>query len=605
MSKNIDVSITLEGGKIIEKFSQLSISQSINGHHEFQLRFDHDVLERANDILINKSKAYLGKEITILLKEKNGGHHQDNKFSGVITEISSVNEVGSSGDLILKGYSPTFKLEKGEHNASYSQLNLKQIAEKAIGNVPHNSLRVNINPKTKGTVPYIVQYKETAFNFLKRVAAEFGEWFYFDGTSLYFGKPSNSSSINLKYPENISDLNLNLKVAPLKFSQVDYSSKNNEIFQSDSGDQQVGGLDNFGKHALKVSNEIFNEEIISYADKKSPSKSELDQSVRIEVAARAAELVQLTASSDTPYIRLGMTVNIVASKLEGRGSSTDEDFGKFIITQVTHNINGLGNYTNFFEGIPASIEVLPNFNFIKPVAEPQLAVVKHNDDPDNLGRVQVQFLWQKDKETTPWIRVMSMHAGTLSDGGKNRGILFTPEVNDYVLVGFAQNDPDRPFVMGSVPHGKAISSDENSDNHIKSIRTRSGSTILFKDKGDSSEQEIIVKTDDQNMISISIKNDKGVINIKSSKDIVVHSSSTVVVKSNTIDIKGKKVSIDASEKFDLKSPDINIESSQKLQVSGSQVDIAGSVNTKVSSSAQLEIDGGKLASVKAAIVKIN
>jgi uncharacterized protein involved in type VI secretion and phage assembly len=331
----------------------------------------------------------------------------------------------------------------------------------------------------------------------------------------------------------------------------------------------------------------------------------LDQSVKVELAARAANLVVLSSASDSPYLRLGMTANIVATKMQGNGNTTEEDFGKFIVTKISHTVSGTGSYKNFFEGIPANVEVLPNFNFATPVAEPQLAVVKHNDDPENLGRVQVQFLWQKDKETTPWIRVMSMHAGTLSDGGKNRGFFFTPEVNDYVLVGFSQNDPDRPFVMGSVPHGKAISSSENSDNHIKSIRTRSGSTILFKDKGDSKEQEIIVKTDDQNMIAISIKNDKGVINIKSSKDIVVNSSNSVVVKSNNIEIKGKKVSIDASEKFDLKSPDINIESSKKLQVTGSQVDIAGSVNTKVSSSAQLEIDGGKLASVKAAIVKIN
>ena len=39
---------------------------------------------------------------------------------------------------------------------------------------------------------------------------------------------------------------------------------------------------------------------------------------------------------------------------------------------------------------------------------------------------------------------------------KTEDFFFTPEINDFVIVGFTQNDPNRPFVMGSVPHGKAI-----------------------------------------------------------------------------------------------------------------------------------------------------
>ena len=134
-------------------------------------------------------------------------------------------------------------------------------------------------------------------------------------------------------------------------------------------------------------------------------------------------MVYLNASSDSPYVNVGAILKIVAEKIES-DTKSEEDFGKFIVMNVTHSTDGLGNYSNYFTGIPSGIDVVPNPYDKAPEAEPQLAVVKQNNDPDNLGRVKVQFLWQQDQETTPWLRVMSMHAGTRTGGDKNRGFFF-------------------------------------------------------------------------------------------------------------------------------------------------------------------------------------
>jgi hypothetical protein len=114
-----------------------------------------------------------------------------------------------------------------------------------------------------------------------------------------------------------------------------------------------------------------------------------------------------------------------------------------------------------------------------------LAEVTDNADPENLGRVQVQFAWQKSRnKTTNWIRVRSLDAGSSETVSKNRGFVFVPEIGDQVMVDFELGDPCRPYVSGSMFHrnnGKG----GNADNHIKTIVTRSGHTIEFDDSEDS------------------------------------------------------------------------------------------------------------------------
>jgi hypothetical protein len=167
--------------------------------------------------------------------------------------------------------------------------------------------------------------------------------------------------------------------------------------------------------------------------------------------------------------------------------------------------------------------------------------------------------------------------------------------------------------MGSVPHGKAIDSGKNSDNHIKAITTRSGSTIYFKDKENDKEQEVIVKTDDNNVISILVQNNKGLITIKSSKDIKITSDKTVFVKSekitieasDTIDMKAKNINIEASKALNAKAMETSIEGSKSLSAKSTEVKIEGSATTTVKASAKMELNGGGMMDVKAALVKIN
>lgn len=61
--------------------------------------------------------------------------------------------------------------------------------------------------------------------------------------------------------------------------------------------------------------------------------------------------------------------------------------------------------------------------------------------------------WQSGNMKTSWIRVMTPDAGSSDAVSKNRGLVFIPEKDDIVLVGFRYGDPNRPFVFGSLFNG--------------------------------------------------------------------------------------------------------------------------------------------------------
>ena len=75
------------------------------------------------------------------------------------------------------------------------------------------------------------------------------------------------------------------------------------------------------------------------------------------------------------------------------------------------------------------------------------------------------------------------HAG----GGK--GMYFIPEIGEEVLIGFENNNAEKPFVLGAVYNGSESSGYGTSGNDIKAIHTRSGHIIKF------TEDESIIITD--------------------------------------------------------------------------------------------------------------
>ena len=152
----------------------------------------------------------------------------------------------------------------------------------------------------------------------------------------------------------------------------------------------------------------------------------------------------------------------------------------------------------------------------------------------------------------------------------NRGFVFIPEMGDHVLVGFRHGDPNRPYVMGSLFNG-TTGAGGFAENHLKSIRTRSGHAIELNDS--LSSLGITIKDRKGNYIHINSYEDSIVVNAE--KDITFNAGETFTVNAknmalnieeNTIESVGgdriatigNKVSLEAMEKEEYISKDSNV-----------------------------------------------
>jgi len=177
-----------------------------------------------------------------------------------------------------------------------------------------------------------------------------------------------------------------------------------------------------------------------------------------------------------------------------------------------------------------------------------VGVVTNTQDPAGLGRVKVKFPWLSESEESSWARVATPMAG------KGRGFYFLPEVEDEVLLAFEHGDARFPYVLGALWNGqdKPPENNENGENNIRSIKSRSGHVIRLNDTDGEEKIEIIDKSGKNTIVIDTAKN---TINLTSEKDITLSASKgTIKLDAQKIEIKSSaNTKIEAGAGMDVKA----------------------------------------------------
>lgn len=186
-----------------------------------------------------------------------------------------------------------------------------------------------------------------------------------------------------------------------------------------------------------------------------------------------------------------------------------------------------------------------------------VGIVTNNQDPDGLGRVKMRFPWLSEADESTWARIAVPMAGS------DRGAYFLPEVDDEVLVAFEHGDVRFPYVVGALWNGQDAppESNDDGDNNIRVIKSRSGHIIRLDDTDGEEKIEIIDKSGNN---SIVINTKDNTITISADADITIQSSSgKLKLSGNGIEITSQaEVKIEASQNMDLKAgPQLNIKGS--------------------------------------------
>lgn len=570
------ISISIDGNPL-HSFLQVMLKQVINDHHYFEISLDIEVGEAYATHSLEQAKNWLGKKVVIQMGE--------NTFVGIATHVSLHRADGNHGCLLLTGYSNTFLLESDQTCASWLDKTLanivSEICEKA-------GVTAQVSPEYTEKIEYECQYRESNFDFIRRLARQYHEWLYYDGKQLIFGKPAVPAGIPLMYGRNLQSLDISIQTIARPLAGQSYHSPDGQKYESTSPDAPKG-LGNLGHAAFQASIGLFKSPANQSAEPRISNKGELDSYFQKKQQSDTAASHYITSESDCYSLTVGSVVDIQTAIQIENFSFAEQTLGSYIITEITHIIGSGNSYYNTFTALSATVPNLPAPEVPLPVAQTQQAVVVSNDDPKKQGRVQVKMNWQSGDMKTSWIRVMTPDAGMSDKVSTNRGFVFIPEKDDIVLVGFRHDDPNRPFVMGSLFNGNTGAGGD-SGNKKKSLTTRSGCTITIDDDKGS-----ILITDPSGS-KVLLGGDK-TITIDSEEKITLHSKVIEIHADEKIDANGKteasmtsdKIKIDGTTETAIKSstvikenaPTIEAEGKQSVAIKGTMIDVDGKTMTNV------------------------
>jgi Rhs element Vgr protein len=204
----------------------------------------------------------------------------------------------------------------------------------------------------------------------------------------------------------------------------------------------------------------------------------------------------------------------------------------------------------------------------------QTAVVTAlENDPDGEERIRCRLPMVAEDDEGQLARLATL------DAGDGRGTYFRPEIGDEVVVGFLDDDPRAPVILGMV-HSSARPAPEpaKDDNHLKGYVSREKLRLAFDDEKKAIGLETpggnrILLSEDAKGIAVEDQNgnrivlDDSGVTIKSAKDLALEATGDVTVN-------GKNVTLAAQQAF-------KASGYSSAEVSGAQATISGDATTTI------------------------
>lgn len=552
--RNISVAIdgTKSTGFCIEldetkwRLDNFVLSQSLLSSNFLSFSMHKEPDERINEISFNVCGAIIGKEIQISLETDNiekeslkaeNDAVSDIEFAGVIIGASgsrsrsefTVNVEACSWDALLND-NPTCK--------SFENLTLNDIVSDVIDDYSDH-LESEIDSRFTDAIPYCVQYNENNYQFLQRLARRYGEWMYNDGKKIVFGNLPEGENVKLAYPSrDVPSYNVDIKMRHVAFNHVASSYNSYDANQKEGIEEMQREYNTLSEQVFQASQSCFVKPTLQnlhsggFADTDGRDTI-LKVSTKTQARGEKASMLTYSGTTYCSKIKIGSKLVIVDNYLPDTAalerSKVDQD--EILVTELVHYFSADETYNNHFVGIPSACDYPPySDSDIYPIAQSCRAKVKDNEDPNNLGRVRVQFDWQAqldDNMMTPWLRMSQPYAG----GGK--GFSFIPEIGEEVMIDFEGGNAERPYVKGTLYNGVgdpdgAWLPNNNSANQVKAIRTRNGHTIEIHDEGNDGyiriydnekENYILTFSTDEKLIKLE---STGNIELYAQNDIIMH-----------------------------------------------------------------------------------
>jgi type VI secretion system secreted protein VgrG len=441
---------------------EVTVVQELNSHWWCHVRLHHAGDQRF------PAEEVLGKTIEISAQDTAGAENQI--FTGIILESQLEYEIDGRYTARLTGVSKSYLLDLTPRREYFRQQSAKDVVQKLLSDAGLN-LEGNM---PAGQARGYHQMEETDFSFIARLADDAEAWMRPTEKGIEI-QTAFQKAIELQWrgEDGLLQFKVSGRLSQPSSSGAHYDPKamESKVFS------KVGDEPTFYESSKKMVDAAKNQSTALmppdyiYQRSRTGTIDEFQDLLKKESRRSLSRTVVCSGESRTPQLKPGNEVKI---------NGVLDAQGVYGITRVMHEWTTTG-YLNSFECTPYKKWTVPHAPQVQRYPGVVPARVVSNDDPDNSGRIQVQFYWQEANQTQ-WMSMMAPHAGA------NRGFMFLPEIGDEVWVAFEEGDPERGRVLGSAWNGvdkpprDEFWGDDVGPNDVKRIVTKSGHRITIVDK---------------------------------------------------------------------------------------------------------------------------
>ena len=530
-----------------------------------------------------------GNEVTI-----EAGYDSDNKllFKGIITK-QSIKIHGNEGAILeVECRDPAIKMVVGRKSLTFAKKKDSDIIKSIISS--YSGLKASVTATTTQW-PEQVQYYTSDWDYVMSLAeANSMIVTTLNGEVAVFPPDKNKSPVlEIEYGNNLLEFNANLnsvnQLASVKASSWDFKTQKVIDGKTNSSLKGPGNL------STKQLSEVVGLKEYELQTTAPLPKADLTNWTKAEVIKSEYAKIQGEAKfQGTSLVDPGKYIT-----LSGLG---DRFNGDHLVSGVSHVI-GDGNWTTEASVGLSTIWFTEEPDVMAPPAAGLLpgvqgiyngTVKQIHEDPDNQYRVLVDVPMFDLTGKGIWTRLANFYATS------NAGSFFYPEVGDEVVVGFLNEDPRYPVILGSLYSSskhkpfKGLTPDKK--NPKKAIVSKTGIYIEFDDEN----KVFTINTPSKNQAIFSDKDKKITIKDQNGNSAEM-SSSGITIKSP------KNITIQASQKLTLKgNTGVDIQSSGgDVNIKGLNINNKANVKFSANGSAQAELKGGAQTTIKGAMVMIN
>lgn len=446
--------------------------------------------------------------------------------------------------------------------------------------------------------PYLMQ-ADTDLAFMDQIADRIGYDWWVDAKTLYFKKPSSAGPTQLKFGTDGTLTEFSVQGSGLHPTEVKVHGWNPK------DQQMVTGTAATTSAPLKADSSFAS----PFVDATGPLTAApalvgaLSPTTQAEAVTLAQSLAQHWASGSVEARGTCETQSSLRPGSAIKVSNAGPLSGTYNLTEVEHYWDEGGLRTQFIAGPRGRNTLTDNLggqrsttgSFNIPGLFP--ALVTNNVDPDKLGRVKVKYSGISDEVEGSWARVVTL------GGGSGRGIIFEPEVDDEVLVGFEGGDPRKPVVIGGLYSAKKKMPDWTDGTNraggkvtSRKIASRSGHQILFSD-GASPPDQYILLAHRSGTQKIKLGSEALEIEAAAGKPLTLKSGNSHIQidEKGNIAIKGLKVAIEADTELTISAPIVSVTGKSQTKVSGAMVSVKGDSFAEVQAGGVLTLKGTMVA----------